>query len=136
MMFPTRAIAPALAVWLSGIACLLACTSMCARAADHSAPARACCHRSAEIEAEESGAVTGAVAELRGEPSLDSCCFLRARASVPGPVPKSVDAPLAPPVARDVVASDAAARPQTAAVASFPPLNRGDTHLRCCVFLI
>ena len=138
MMLPTRAIAPALAVWLSGVACLLACAAMCGRAAaaEHPAVERACCHRSAEIEAEESGCAALPSDELRGEPSLASCCFLRARASIPGPVPKSVAAPLAAPVACGVPTVENFAGAPIAAAASFPVLNRGDTHLRCCVFLI
>jgi hypothetical protein len=132
-----RAIAPALAVWLSGVACLLACTSMCARAADaRPGGEHPCCHRSAEIEAEESGCAAAPAAEVRGEPSFDSCCFLRSRASLPGPVPKSVGAPLAPAVDRGVAIAADPAPPAAAPAAAFPVLNRGSTYLRCCVFLI
>ncbi len=135
----TRAIAPVLVVWLSGVACLLVCASMCARtaeAAEHQ-QRHACCARSAEIEAEESCDAAPPGADMRAEASLTECCLLTARASTRAPLPQGFAIPLAPAVARvapTVAIADGTVVPIP--TASAPVLNRGDTHLRCCVFLI
>jgi hypothetical protein len=121
---------------LSGGLGLLACMSVCARAAAHAAPERACCHRSAAIEAEESGCVAAPAFEMGTEPSVEGCCLLAARASVRAPVPKVFAAPDAPAVRRETPVVAPAAPIEADASPPPPALDRSDTRLRCCVFLI
>ena len=128
-----RAIAPVLALWLSGVCCLLLCVSVCAEAATPSAD-HGCCARSAEIEAEAS--CEGPAIAVEGRGGDGSCCFLGSRHATNAPLPDLSSSPLAPPAtgtAPIVVAASVADRP---AVAALPVQNRGDTYLRCCVFLI
>src|SRR5262249_38596789 len=131
------AIVPALAIWLSGLACLIVCASTCARAeAAPTAHPRACCARSAQIEAEESCGALVSLDEIRGEPSFDGCCFLTARSTTQAPVPKSFTVVPSSALARtDFWIECDASLPQPSPPAT-PVLDRGDTHLRCCVFLI
>ena len=128
-----RAIAPILALWLSGVCCLLLCVSVCAEPA--STPAEHdCCARSAAIEAEES--CEGAVIAVEGRGSGGTCCFLASRHATNAPLPEGSSAPLAPPVAGAAPVAVAAAPMARVPVAAAPVQNRGDTYLRCCVFLI
>lgn len=129
-----RAIAPVLALWLSGVCCLLLCASVCADRAPASAE-HGCCARSAEIEAEESCGA-GAAIGVEGSGAGGTCCFLSSRHATSAPLPDGFGTPAAPPVSSTVPAAVAAAPDARVAVVTLPVQNRGDTYLRCCVFLI
>lgn len=144
-----RLITPLLLVWLSGVGCLLHCAAICASGAPeaHDAAAarpaeasgeHACCHAPGELDAgDAAGEAPGglpAARALRGDGATDSCCMLAGRRSIRAPVPDGVDAPVV--VARRYAGPLAAAAPPVLPARSLPVLNRGDTHLRCCVFLI
>ena len=128
-----RAIAPVLALWLSGVCCLLLCASVCTDREPASAE-RGCCVRSAEIEAEE--ACEGAAMGVEGSGAGGTCCFLSSRRATSAPLPDGFGTPAAPPVSGTVPDAVAAAPDARIAVATLPVQNRGDTYLRCCVFLI
>jgi hypothetical protein len=132
-----RAIAPVLAVLLSGIACLAVCAFGCRAEASGPPAMRACCSRSAAIDAEESCARGPASSHMEGVPSLETCCFFagRADARLTPPRDDGAGGAVAPERAR-IVLVPAAAGVRIAFTSAGPPRDRGDTHLRCCVFLI
>jgi hypothetical protein len=114
----------------SGLACLLLCATVCA---ENAPKARACCHESAEERA-ASGGVDGVAIDRTRDAA--GCCMLRARNTLAAPVPSGFDAPASPPPSSATLVVAPAAPLPTAPVVSGPVHNRGDTHLRCCVFLI
>lgn len=132
----TRTIAATVVFWLSGLACLVVCATGCAEAKGAASHVPACCARSAAIDAEASceAGLPGDV--LRGEPSFASCCFLAARPDGRAPAPGNAfpDAPAAEPAGVDLRLRSASAPVDPAPVEYLP--DRGDTHVRCCVFLI
>ena len=129
-----RAIAPVLALWLSGVCCLLLCVSVCGEPAAASPAEHSCCARSAEIEAEES--CEGPAIAVEGQGAGGTCCFLASRSTTNAPLPDGSYAPAAPPVTGVAPVAVAAAPAAPVQIASAPVQNRGDTYLRCCVFLI
>ena len=95
-------------------------------------PSGSCC---CDEEAAETFEVEDGHDAVRGVAEASACCLLRAREAFPAPVPASVDAPavMPAPVELPALASVDSACP---ADRTLPIRNRGDTYLRCCVFLI
>jgi hypothetical protein len=129
-----RAIAPVLALWLSGICCLLLCVSVCAEPAAASSAEHGCCTRSAEIEAEAS--CDGPAIAGEGQGAGSTCCFLTSRHATNAPLPDGSPAPVAACATSSAPVAVATAPVAPAYVAAPLVQNRGDTYLRCCVFLI
>ena len=136
-----RVLASFLLVWMSGVACLLHCATVCAHAATEEArscsamaetASDSCC---CEEEAAETIEVEPGRDAARGVTEASSCCLLRAREAAPAPVPASVDAP-AIEAAAPAIQVLAASTPVYSGDRAQPIRNRGDTYLRCCVFLI
>ena len=130
-----RAIAPALALWLSGVCCLLMCAAVCGEPGAGAASARDCCARSAEIEAEEA-ACSGPAIGGPATHAAGTCCFLSTRAAAHVPRPDTSAAPLASPDARVSTVVPTPVEPPAPPRATVLATSRGDTPLRCCVFLI
>jgi hypothetical protein len=138
-----KLVAPALTVWLSGLACLLTCAAVCYGAEASGCKtemegshgeAHSCC-TAREARHERSEADSAAMDVREDESEADGCCFSTARPTMTAPLPVPIvvaDAlpasEFAPPV------PDAVAAPR--AVAVVPAVSRGDTYLRCCVLLI
>ena len=138
-----RTLVPLLLVWLSGVGCLLYCATLCQTSAPEScapAPAvaaeHACCTDSGETAEAETPATLPNQRALRAETHSTTCCMLARRGSVEAPVPDGVHSPAATGVRRHDLPVAAAASAPAIPVRHAPPRSRGDTHLRCCVFLI
>ena len=139
---PGRVLASLLLVWVSGAACLLHCATICAadvveEASGHCAtmaeePAASCC---CDEEPAETVEVEEGHDAVRGVSEASACCLLRAREAFPAPVPTSVDAPAVEPASVELPTL-AAVEPPCPTDSALPIRNRGDTYLRCCVFLI
>ena len=130
-----RAIAPALAFWLSGACCLLLCAAVCGEARADASAERDCCTRNAEIEAEEAASCRTAIGTPTDKPHGE-CCFLSTRAATNVPLPDGSGAPAVPPAPRVSAIVLAAAAPAGPLPQPVPATSRGDTYLRCCVLLI
>lgn len=129
-----RAIAPVLALWLSGVCCLLLCVSVCAESAAASSAKRGCCARGVEIDAEAS--CDGPAIAGEGQGAGGACCFLSSRPMTNAPLPDGSQAPVAASATSSAPVAVATAPVAPAFVAAPLARNRGDTYLRCCVFLI
>lgn len=150
-----RPVVAGLAMWLSGLVCLFCCAATCAASTDHCAMDDSAMVGSVQSEAQENGehaccakqrraeeAKTAAKARISPDGAITTerdpevCCALKARltAAVPLPVPPQIPGVELVAVTLPVLIVEPTpiAYPRDA----IPPLNRGDTHLRCCVFLI
>ena len=127
-----RAIAPVLAVWLSGLCCLLMCTAVCAEPAVVRGD---CCARNAAIAAEEE-ACSGPAIAGEASPSESGCCFLTSRVATTATMPEAPAVAAAPAAVSAATVVFAVVDPDSPPPAAVPATSRGDTYLRCCVFLI
>ena len=131
-----RLLAPAITVWLSGALCLVTCLAVCATsAAACEAPSEhSCCDRMRDVADEDAEPPASLSAEsLAG---VSGCCLMfgnRPTVEQPQRHEMSVDAE----ETESFVAFVQPAGSDFARFASALPVrSRGDTYLRCCVFLI
>lgn len=131
-----RLLAPAITVWLSGALCLITCLAVCASsaAACEASSEHSCCERMREVADDDAEPPASLSAESVA--GVSGCCLMFGnRPTVEGPQrhETSIDADVADGFV-------AAVRPAGLDVARFasalPVRSRGDTYLRCCVFLI
>lgn len=134
--FTGRMLAPAITVWLSGALCLLSCLAVCGAStmACEKPKESSCCAESCEIAGSdaEQGPMLAA-GSISGVSHV--CSMFGRRPPVDGPQrhPLPVDSD----VQARFVATVAAPVPVDSRYSSTLPVrSRGDTHLRCCVFLI
>ena len=127
-----------LTLWLSGILCLVACVRDETGVAKYLELVRPCCVQSAQLDAEEACTTTPiGVPRMERTPSFETCCFLVAHGDTQAPVSSSRPMPDSP--AADGASMSSVVRDGSTVDAESSALhvqNRGDTHLRCCVFLI
>lgn len=131
-----RLLAPAITVWLSGALCLITCLAVCASSAaaceassDHS-----CCERmsqSADADSEPPASISA-----ESVTGASGCCLMfGSRPTVEGP--QRHETSIHSESAERFIASVQPAGQDVARYASTLPVrSRGDTYLRCCVFLI
>lgn len=131
-----RLLAPAITVWLSGMLCLITCLAVCASsaAACGASSEHSCCERMRDTADDDAEPLASLSAESVARTS-GCCLMLGNRPTVEGPQrhDTSVDADYAERFVASVRTSGA----DVARFASTLPVrSRGDTYLRCCVFLI
>lgn len=131
-----RIVAPALAVWLSGVICLMCCSEICRAETDdcHGTTEPSCCAPKTEALDADVEPPAALSVPLESAPAR-GCMLSTARPDIEAPLP---DGSLTAPALPAMVDVPVASRPEPiAGVAStYPVRSRGDTHLRCCVFLI
>ena len=131
-----RLIAPAITVWLSGALCLITCLAVCASSATacEASSEHSCCERMSE--AADADAEPPASISAESVTGVSGCCLMFGnRPTVEGPqrVETSIDAD-APE--RFIASVQPAGQDVARFVSTLPVRSRGDTYLRCCVFLI
>lgn len=131
-----RLLAPAITVWLSGALCLITCLAVCASsaAACEASSEHSCCERM--NQASDADAEPTASISAESVTGVSGCCLMLGnRPTVEGPQrhETSIDAESS----ERLIASVQPAGQDVARFASTLPVrSRGDTYLRCCVFLI
>ncbi len=132
-----RFAAIALALWLSGLSCLLCCGTLAP--ADFTTVAHDCSMDQAESCGPENGE-DGCCSEPSGQsdksPCQKECCILEAPLADLPPAPQLIQSPGALPVAtwRFVPPDQITKLPFNGGQFRLP--DQRETYLRCCVFLI
>ena len=131
-----RFLAPAITVWLSGALCLITCLAVCATSASacEATTKASCCAESCD-ERDSDVEPLASLSAVSVTGTSGCCLMFGRRPTVEGPQRHEstidADGPQRFFVSAVVAGPDAPGRHST-----LPVRSRGDTYLRCCVFLI
>ncbi len=131
-----KLIAPAITVWLSGALCLITCLAVCAASATacEAATKSSCCERSCE-EADSDAEPPASISAESVDRASGCCLMFGNRPTVEQPQRHETSVDTDEP--SKFIAYLRSNRPDVERFASALPVrSRGDTYLRCCVFLI
>ena len=131
-----KLIAPAITVWLSGALCLVTCLAVCAASATacEAATKSSCCEQTRE-EADRDAEPPASISAESVDRASGCCLMFGNRPTVEQPQRHESSVDTDEPA--KFIAYLRSNRPDVERFASALPVrSRGDTYLRCCVFLI